>query len=73
MVEADEFYIEQLFTNLLVNAIEASPVEKDLTVTIAYESELCLRMTNAGVIPADIRDHLFEKNVTSGQSRKGRD
>ena len=67
LVEADEFYIEQLFTNLLVNAIEASPVEQDLTITITYDSELCLRMTNAGVIPPEIRDHLFEKNVTFGK------
>ena len=67
LLEADQFYIEQLITNLLINAIEASPPEKDLSIDITTEARLRIRMTNAGVIPQEIRAHLFEKNVTQGK------
>ena len=67
LFEADQFYIEQMVTNLLVNAIEASPQEEKLLIDITTESRLKIQMTNAGVIPRRIRDHLFEMNVTQGK------
>ena len=67
LLEADQFYIEQMITNLLVNAIEASPPEKELSIDITTESSLRIRMTNAGTIPREIRGHLFDKNVTQGK------
>ena len=48
MIEADRFYIEQMITNLLVNAIEASPKEQTLSVDITTDSPLHIRMTNTG-------------------------
>ena len=66
-IEADQFYIEQMITNLLVNAIEASPVEKSLSIDITTDPGLCIRITNQGTIPPDIRTHLFDKNVTQGK------
>ena len=68
-IEADRFYIEQMLTNLLMNAIEASPKEEELVVDIRTESSLHIHLTNAGVVPPDIRDHLFEKNVTQGKDQ----
>ena len=66
-IEADQFYIEQMITNLLINAIEASPKEEDLSVNIDTDDQLRIRIKNTGVIPRGIRAHLFEKNVTQGK------
>lgn len=67
MVQADRFYIEQMITNLLVNAMEASPHEKELAIDITDESGIRIKITNTGTIPSEIRDHLFERNVTKGK------
>ena len=67
LIEADCFYIEQMMTNLLVNAIEASPKEKPLSIDITTQPQLRVRITNSGVVPKEIRDHLFDKNVTHGK------
>ena len=67
MVQADRFYIEQMITNLLVNAMEASPHEKELAIDITDESGIRIKITNTGTIPSGIRDHLFERNVTKGK------
>ena len=68
LIEADRFYIEQMLTNLLVNAIEASPKEEVISFDIATESVLRIKITNTGVIPKTIRDNLFDKNVTKGKT-----
>ena len=66
-IRADQFYIEQMLTNLLVNALEASPPECLLKVAIEVDTQCHIRITNSGVVPRDIRHHLFEKNVTHGK------
>ncbi len=66
-IQADQFYIEQMLTNLLVNALEASPAQEPLEVAISADTQCQIRITNRGVVPPEIRDHLFEKNVTQGK------
>ena len=71
VIKADKFYLEQMLTNLIINAVEASPEEEDLVVEISTNSLLRIEITNAGVVPRDIRSRLFEKNVTQGKTNGG--
>jgi DNA-binding response OmpR family regulator len=67
-VQGENFLCYAIFSNLLKNAIEASP--KDSEVTIAIENEDCnvaIRIYNQGVIPLSIRSNLFEKYVTANK------
>ena len=68
-IRADQFYVEQMFTNLIINALEASPNEETLTVDVLPDEPLRINVTNRGVVPAEIREHLFEKNVTHGKKQ----
>ena len=67
-VEADRFYIEQAITNLLINALEASPANSAVTIDISQQQQVHIRVANTGVVPLEIRNFLFEKNITSGKS-----
>ena len=69
MVEADKFYIERMFHNLLTNALEASPEDQQVTVSLEENSFLKITIHNEGVIPADVRDHFFDKFTTSGKKK----
>ncbi|MBF0178558.1 MAG: response regulator [Magnetococcales bacterium] len=54
-----------LFCNLLKNAIEASPVRKD--VTIRLHAGHSVHIHNHGSVPDTIRGSFFEKFVTNGK------
>jgi two-component system sensor histidine kinase/response regulator len=68
----EKFLCYSLFSNLLKNAIEASPFDADVTVTYGQcrdghgGSRVVLH--NRGAVPAEIRDRFFDKYVTSGKS-----
>ena len=66
-IQADQFYVEQMLTNLLVNALEASPPEEPLDIAVTADTQCQIQITNRGVVPPEIRDNLFEKNVTRGK------
>ncbi len=56
--------------NLLKNAWEASPAHGEVLLSWQQLPEQwTLRITNAGVIPAAIRDRFFDKFVTAGKSQ----
>jgi PAS domain S-box-containing protein len=60
--------LENLFANLLKNAMEASP--KDARVAVAINSddnEVCIDIHNLGVIPESVRNRFFERFSTSGK------
>ena len=60
--------LEGLLANLIKNAIEASPDNEKITITLKTESDMHrLIIHNQGVIPNDLRDRFFEKYTTSGK------
>jgi PAS domain S-box-containing protein len=60
--------LESLLANLIKNAIEASPANESITVTLKAEPEMHrLIIHNKGVIPKEMRDRFFEKYATSGK------
>jgi len=76
--EEDTFYglVEEMlcypmFSNLLLNAFEASPPEEEVLIELDTESDngmIAVRITNKGAVPAAIRDRFFAKYVTRGKS-----
>ena len=56
-----------LFSNLITNAIEASPQSGLISINVAVESEIVTTIENFGEVPEHIRPIFFEKLVTSGK------
>ncbi len=66
-VVADMNLFPSMVSNLLKNAIEASPEGGSVTIAIACDGELTIAFHNQGAVPADIRDSFFDKYVTAGK------
>ncbi|MFO7818051.1 MAG: PAS domain-containing sensor histidine kinase [Desulfovibrionales bacterium] len=58
-----------MFSNLLKNAVEASPRKGKISITIKCDEVLVIEMSNQGVVPEDIRERFFDKYVTSGKTK----
>ena len=64
----EESLVQDMITNILKNAIEASPNDKTVTLTcICSESDLHILVHNHGAIPEVIRNNFFDKYVTFGK------
>ena len=64
----EEILVQDMITNILKNAIEASPVEKTVTITcICSDVDLHILVHNHGEIPENIRNNFFDKYVTFGK------
>jgi len=60
--------VENMFANLLQNALEASPPKGRITVQIMPNgSSLKVGIHNQGAVPEDIRHCFFQKYATSGK------
>lgn len=60
--------VENMFSNLLQNALEASAQNGTITVNIAFNgSALKVGIHNQGAVPEDIRHCFFQKYATSGK------
>jgi signal transduction histidine kinase len=58
-----------MFSNLIKNALEASPPQAQVTLTLApTEERIHITLHNQGAIPADIRSRFFEKDTTYGKT-----
>jgi PAS domain S-box-containing protein len=72
---ADRTFIDLLLSNLVVNAVEASPEYESVIVEITSnhqnqeEYQMGLSVSNMGVVPQEVRETFFEKFVTSGKER----
>ncbi len=68
--QGDDVLSYAMFSNLIANAIEAAPNKSDITVTSSVEDDsIVINMTNQGEVPAAIREHFFDKFVSSGKPR----
>ena len=58
-----------IFNNLIKNAVEASPSNKNITLAIRQNNHfITFQLTNYGVIPAEMRSTLFEKYSSSNHN-----
>ncbi|MDD2237968.1 MAG: PAS domain-containing sensor histidine kinase [Kiritimatiellae bacterium] len=70
IVPGVESLLDNLFTNLLKNAVEASPDNEKVTIRITHtDTEVMVIIHNAGAIPEPIRDTFFDRFVTYGKSQ----
>lgn len=67
-VHGDSLLLYSMLSNLINNAIEASPRKEDISIYFNSNTHACLRIHNMGCIPPEIRESFFEKYVTHGKS-----
>lgn len=68
-VMAEPTLCYSLFSNLVLNAIEASPSNGVVSIFLDQGGHAQIRIHNLGVVPADVRPRFFEKYVTSGKTQ----
>lgn len=56
-----------LFSNLIKNAVEASPESGLVTVSVKHNESACIVIHNEGAVPTHIKDSFFEKYMTYGK------
>lgn len=66
LVVGEDLLSLTMLENLIKNAIEASPYSGTCRIECDSTAQT-LRIINRGEVPEDIRDHFFEKYVTSGK------
>lgn len=68
VVSGDGSLVHAVLVNLFKNALEAMPDGGEIRVVFKErQATLCVRVTNPGEVPGEIRDRFFEKFVTSGK------
>jgi PAS domain S-box-containing protein len=72
-VTADHGEIEQLFINLLINGLEATPPDGTVAITlVASEAQIAVTVTDTGPgIPAESLDQVFEPFFSTRQRGSG--
>ncbi len=64
----EDLLLYTLFSNLLINAIQAAPPGTSIVIDLQEEGEFQrITLTNHGVVPIEIRDRFFEKYATHGK------
>lgn len=66
-VWGDEVLVRTLLSNLIKNAVEASPEGGRVAVTVDAGRPVFIAITNEGAVPEAVRDRFFDKYVTSGK------
>lgn len=68
MVPGEEYLYFSLFSNLVKNAIEASPLSGEIVVTMREDAGFEVAVANAGTIPLEVRERFFTKYATFGKA-----
>ncbi len=69
MAMAEELLSHTMLSNILANAVEASPQGGTVTVRIETGEDVAVSVHNMGVVPEAIRDRFFEKYATHGKTK----
>jgi len=68
MILGEKRLLETLFANLVKNAIEASPQNQIISISVLSKEDVHqIIVWNNGVIPEEIQSRFFEKYATSGK------
>ncbi|HOD40412.1 MAG TPA: response regulator [Candidatus Wallbacteria bacterium] len=65
----EEFLFYSLLSNLVKNAVEASPVNGDILVMLEDTPSPSISIKNQGAVPPEIRDRIFQRYTTSGKEK----
>ncbi len=66
-VQGDEALVSTMFSNLMKNAMEASPPNGEIVARVDAGPPCSISLRNLGEVPTAIRDHFFEKYATRGK------
>jgi len=66
-VRGEEMLLYTMLSNLIKNALEASPAGEKVTVSLSEGRTLDVAVHNSGTVPVQIRPHFFEKFATAGK------
>ncbi len=66
-VYGEENLLFMLFSNLIKNAIEASPPEEEIVIKMFDSDPVAISIQNKGAVPVEIRDRFFDKHITKGK------
>ncbi len=66
-VSGEETVIYTMLANLIKNAVEASPPEREITIRLAAGDQAVVEIHNQGAVPKQIRDCFFDKFTTDGK------
>ena len=61
--------MESLLSNLVKNAIEASPIGEEIHICLYDLDPQVISMINKGTVPPRIRDMFFERHITEGKKQ----
>lgn len=68
VITGERIHLISLFSNLIRNAVEASPENSEVTIDAKSNDEkVLIIIENTGDIPLEIRDTFFERYSTSGK------
>ena len=67
VASVERFLCHSMFSNLLKNAVEASPSAQAITIDFGRGALITTSIGNAGEVPEEIRKNFFEKFVTAGK------
>ncbi len=66
-IRAEELLCYSMLSNLIKNAIEASPRHGSIAIDLCENEWSAIRIRNQGAVPEEIRESFFDKYVTSGK------
>lgn len=69
MVRGEDTLLYSMLSNLILNALEASPAGAGVTVDLARTGETNISIHNRGAVPEDIRNRFFGKYITAGKTK----
>jgi signal transduction histidine kinase len=67
MIFSEESLLYSMLSNLITNAIEASPPKKRVAVVLERRDGCFIAITNTGVVPVAVRKNFFRKYHTAGK------
>ncbi len=67
IIQGEELLCYSMMSNLIKNAIEASPEGAEITISMDSNDKKIIRIHNYGVVPEEVRDRFFEKYLTYGK------
>jgi CheY-like chemotaxis protein len=67
MALGDPAFCHSIFQNLIKNACEAAPKGSRVTVSLSFADLAQVLISNRGAVPVVMRQHFFEKFMTSGK------
>ncbi len=68
-IQSEELLCYSMMSNLIKNAIEASPHKEKVIISLDEDDEFLISIHNKGAVPLEVRDIFFDKYSTAGKKK----